>query len=153
MRKTHLLVTIIGVGVFHAVNCLAQPAPINFTRYDLANDMQHQARIRKEHIVINKADATDAGLQQLGRQLYALSSGDIASSINIYTSVWAATNKHASLEDEDMSRADQLRYGKDWVGTFRKRGNTNTLEYAPGGMFKGAGPDMEQGDFKSMQFP
>jgi hypothetical protein len=150
-NKIYLLVAI--AVAFHAVNCLAQPSPISFTRYDFASDMQHQAGIRLEHVVINKADATEAGIQQLGRQLYALSSGDIASSINIYTSVWAAKATVSGTTLENLSRADQLRYGKAWVGTFRKRGNTNTLEYAPGGMFKGAGDDMEQGDFKTLQFP
>lgn len=150
-NKIYVLVAI--AVVFHTLNCLAQPSPINFTRYDFANDMQHQAGIRLEHVVINKADATEAGLQQLGRQLYALSSGDVASSINIYTSVWAAKATVSGTTLENLSRADQLRYGKAWVGDFRKRGNTCALEYALGGMFKGAGDDMEPQDVKTLQFP
>jgi hypothetical protein len=151
--KNQICLIVAIAVVFHAVNCLAQPSPINFTRYDIASDVQHQARIRLEHIVINKADATDAGLQQLGRQLYALSSSDTASSINIYTSVWAAKATVGGTTLENLSLADQLRYGKAWVGTFRKRGTTNTLEYALGGMFKGAGNDMEPQDVKTLQFP
>ena len=105
-NKIYLLVAI--AVAFHAVNCLAQPSPISFTRYDFASHMQHQAGIRLEHVVINKADATEAGLQQLGRQLYALSSGDIASSINIYTSVWAAKATVSGTTLENLSRADRL---------------------------------------------
>ncbi len=126
--------------------------PIAFTRYDDPNPLatMHRSGIRNENIVMNKVDATDAGLQQLGRQLYALTSGDIAAGIGIYTNVWAATNG-SSLED--MSRADQLRFGKAWVGMFHKRGDTYTLEYALGGMFKGAGDDMKPQNVKTLQFP
>jgi len=132
-NKIYILVAI--AIVFHSVNCLAQPSPIKFTSYHAPfATAEPRSGFRVENIVINKADATDAGFQQLGRQLYALSSGDIATTIGIYTSVWAATFKP---DFEHMSEADPLRFSKAWVGNSRKRGNTYTMEYALGGMFKG----------------
>jgi hypothetical protein len=97
--------------VFASIAMVQAKAQIKFTSYDSPTATVHRSGASVENIVINKADATDAGLQQLGRQLYALSTGYIVYSIGIYTSVWAATNG-TSLED--MSKADQLRFGKDW---------------------------------------
>jgi hypothetical protein len=133
-----------------AFSSMAQAQDIKFTKITPPWVTVQREGITNLNVVISKADNTDTKLEQLGRQLCALTAGDIATSIGIYTSVWAAK----AGPEETLSKAEQIREGKEWVGMFRRRNGVCTLEYTSAGMSKGAGENLEANpDFKTLQLP
>jgi hypothetical protein len=110
--KTKLLIA----SVFIACSMDAQTIPVKFTVVERSTKYD----ILRERIVIAQSDSTPAALERLGRQLNDLSRDYQVSTINVFTTTWAAKQK----DIESLSEADNTKWSKAFVGQFRKRGAT-----------------------------